>query len=172
MPARGWTKLKAGDVLGKLTLKSATTRDGSTFWLCSCECGIVKEVRAGALARKSRATVTCGDREKHPHPSITHGMAGSKEHTAWKAMKARCRENNPQGAEYYRDQGVRVFDGWENDFPAFLAHIGPMPDGHRIGVDRFPDRDGNYEPGNVRWATPGQNNKNRRKRRFYRRPNK
>lgn len=53
-----------------------------------------------------------------------------------------------------------MFEGWRNNFPAFLAHVGrrPAPD---LTLDRI-DNDGHYEPGNVRWATKSQQAFNRR----------
>ncbi len=61
----------------------------------------------------------------------------------------------------YGGRGVTIFDGWVKDFRAFLAHVGPRPsDGHSL--DRYPNLNGNYEPGNVRWATDKEQNNNRR----------
>lgn len=84
----------------------------------------------------------------------------SPEYRAWCNAKQRC--NNPKDPRYHRygGQGVRFHPAWENDFPAFLAHVGPRP-GPGFSIDRK-DNEGHYEPGNLRWATMSEQNKNRR----------
>ena len=70
-------------------------------------------------------------------------------------MRQRCREN----ARYYED--VEVCERWDKDFWAFVADVGDKPDdGQTWTLDRI-DGSGNYEPGNVRWATYSQQNLNR-----------
>lgn len=81
-------------------------------------------------------------------------------------MLKRCKSDLPQVAIHYKHRGVTVRPEWQGSFLVFLAHIGPMPEGHRIGVDRFPNLAGNYEPGNVRWADPKMQNSNRRPKRW------
>ncbi|MCM5682497.1 hypothetical protein M8A51_23455 [Schlegelella sp. S2-27] len=80
-----------------------------------------------------------------------HGMNKSPEHRAWVHMKQRC--TNPKKREYphYGGRGIKVCDEWMHSFLAFFNHIGPRPS-DRHSLDRI-DVNGNYEPGNVRWAT-------------------
>lgn len=75
-------------------------------------------------------------------------------------MKERCLATSPDRA-YYFDKGVTVYDGWLNSFELFYSHVGPRPSSSH-SLDRFPDPDGNYEPGNVRWATASEQALNRR----------
>lgn len=73
------------------------------------------------------------------------------------------RATNPKNTNWhhYGGRGITVCDRWRV-FDNFLADMGERPEGKTI--DRYPDNDGNYEPGNCRWATPSeqQRNKNRR----------
>jgi hypothetical protein len=75
-------------------------------------------------------------------------------------MIARC--TRVTGADYpdYGGRGIRVCDAWVNSFDAFLADVGPKP-GPEYSIDRI-NNDGNYEPGNVRWATVIQQAGNKR----------
>lgn len=74
-------------------------------------------------------------------------------------MKRRC--YNPKSCEYHRygARGVSVCQRWLDSFENFLADMGECPPG--LTLDRFPDKNGNYRPGNVRWATPAEQTQNR-----------
>lgn len=74
-------------------------------------------------------------------------------------MNSRC--SNPENANYpnYGARGIRVCERWKGSFEAFLADVGRRPSaGHSL--DRYPEGSGNYEPGNVRWATSSEQNRN------------
>ena len=74
-------------------------------------------------------------------------------------MMTRCLWNNPERADYalYQGRGITVCDRWR-EFTDFLADMGPKPS-LRHTLDRI-DSDGNYEPGNCRWATPQEQARN------------
>lgn len=101
---------------------------------------------------------------KIKHPNATHGMHGTKEYRAWRAMKNRC--SNPNVASYksYGALGIKVCDEWINSFEAFFDHIGFAPS-LDFSLDRI-NVNGNYEPGNVRWADLLTQARNKRNRRF------
>lgn len=82
------------------------------------------------------------------------------EYRAWQAMLNRCRNPNQPTWKYYGGRGIRVCEEWIKSFPAFLAHVGPKPS-HLHSIERD-NTNGNYEPGNVRWATRDEQNRNKR----------
>lgn len=92
-----------------------------------------------------------------------HGHAGgghqSRTYRIWCGMKQRCANPKATGWERYGGRGIRVCERWM-DYRNFLADMGEVPEG--LSIDRI-NPDGNYEPGNCRWATDKvqANNKSR-----------
>lgn len=89
----------------------------------------------------------------------THGMTGTLTHNSWEKMKSRCFNKNHHYYHKYGGAGITVYEPWINDFMAFYNYIGERPSVKHT-VDRWPNKKGNYEPGNVRWATPKQQQRN------------
>lgn len=95
---------------------------------------------------------------------LKHGQTAngkiSPEHKAWAAIKQRCYNPNASKYKYWGGRGITVCERWLNSFENFLADMGKRPS-DKHSLDRFPNKEGNYEPGNCRWATIEQQNENR-----------
>ena len=98
-----------------------------------------------------------------------HGAASggkvTREYAAWQAMLSRCCDSGSRYYHHYGGRGISVWPGWRQDFPAFLAGVGQRPTPAH-SLDRI-DNEGNYEPGNVRWATAMEQVRNRRSVKLY-----
>jgi hypothetical protein len=90
-----------------------------------------------------------------------HGHSGknrSRTYRSWESMKQRT--TNPKSPDYnkYGGSGITVCERWKDSFENFLHDMGERPQGKTL--DRFPEKNGNYEPNNCRWGTPKQQRDN------------
>lgn len=154
----------AGKTFGRLTVLSRAPNNvhNQPLWLCRCECGSEKIAAGGSLVRGSTKSCGCLAREKAAqlHRAVmTHGLSKTNEYHIWVGMKSRCYVPATDNCKNYGAKGVKVCDRWRNSFPNFLADVGPRPSKLHT-LDRK-DSKGDYEPGNVRWATSREQNNNR-----------
>jgi hypothetical protein len=151
---------RTGKRYGRLTalgIAGRKTVSGKTriIWRCACDCGNEIEIVGIALGGIS----SCGCLRIE---AITvHGRSGTPEHRAWMDLHQRC--CNPRNPRYqdYGGRGISVCQRW-NDFGCFFEDVGERPSAE-YSIDRYPNNDGNYEPGNVRWATRSQQQNNTRR---------
>lgn len=148
-----------GQRFGKLLIRKRLGRMGESHaihWECLCDCGSSSVVKTGNLMNGSTTSCECWRASRITADNLTHGQYNSPTYRSWKSMLARVKDPRYQ---YHKGRGITVCERWTK-FENFLTDMGERPPGTTL--DRS-DNDGNYEPGNCRWATSKQQARNRRR---------
>ena len=123
------------------------------LWNCECACGNSCVVSANTM--RQGKTKSCGCHKIAIKK--THGLSGTPEYHAYIGAKGRCTNQNDMRWDYYGGRGIKFLF---NSFEELIAEIGMRPTKNH-SLDRI-DNSGNYESGNVRWATWSEQMENRR----------
>jgi hypothetical protein len=147
----------SGQKFSMLTAVGFTRTKKGILWHCVCECGGTREVTCAALTKDH--TRSCGCTHKGRTHGHTRGAKQSLTYKSWTSMNARCTQPSNPAFKYYQSNGITICERWRK-FENFLADMGERP-GLEFSIDRHPNKMGDYEPGNCRWATKQEQANNR-----------
>lgn len=150
-----------GYIFNRLTVieidKSNVTKEA--YWICICECGNTTSCRASHL--KSGNIQSCGCYKIESH--ITHGLTNTPLYRRWSEIKSRCYNENYEAYKYYGERGISMYYEWIDNPVLFIEYVTKLENYQKEGytIDRI-NVNGNYEPGNLRWATMQEQAQNKR----------
>lgn len=142
-------RVRGGQKYGRWIVIDIWTR---RICVCVCECGLYSTVWIRDLLSGASRSCGCLSHEQR----LARGDAGHRipEYKIWQQMRDRCFNPNNPSYKDYGGRGITVCEQWSS-FHTFILDVGQRHD-PRLSLDRFPNNDGNYEPGNCRWATRRQ----------------
>jgi hypothetical protein len=151
------TQTEVGKVYGRFTVKELYKEKGRNFFKVICEEGHEKSIRADALKKTCNVCFAC---------DFSNPLYKTNTYNSWDSMVQRTTNKDNNSWYKYGAIGITCFsdwalpggEGWKN----FYAYMGDCPQG--MTLDRWPNKFGNYEPGNVRWATNSEQGYNQKKR--------
>jgi hypothetical protein len=150
-----------GEKYGRLlVVEEVAQSKGCRRFNCLCDCGTRKVIFRGNLLRGYTRSCGCLNQEertkRHTHGQTRNGRY-TPEYRAWRQMLRRVRAKTGKNFRWYGARGITVCERWMR-FEKFFSDMGKRPTGRTL--DRV-DNNGNYEPGNCRWATPYQQGHNK-----------
>jgi hypothetical protein len=135
--------------------------EGRLQWVCRCDCGNEATIPGKRLRDGHTRSCGCLHVERFYAMITKHGMRDSREYSSWRNMKMRCLSSDSDDYHNYGGRGITIHPTWLASFTQFYDDMGPCPSGltlERINVN------GNYEPGNCKWATWKDQANNKRER--------
>jgi hypothetical protein len=131
------------------------------YFKCICDCNQLTIVERNSLVSGNTKSCGCLEKETVKKVNTKHGKSKTREHNIWSGLKQRCLNKKNNHYKNYGARGILISQKWLYSFESFILDVGIAPSKNH-SLDRI-NNDGNYEPGNCRWATREEQNNNSRR---------
>lgn len=136
--------------VSRLSVAIVSGKEKRRFGKWRCACGNFARIPIGRVVGGYIKSCGCLKREVQLTVGLKHGYKGTPTYSSWSAMKSRCLNTISKDFPRYGEKGVTMCSAWLK-FDNFLSDMGERPP--KTTLDRYPNNNGNYEPGNCRWAS-------------------
>lgn len=149
-------KLNNGDKFNDLTIiRFLKSENKQRIWECQCICGNIVNISAYKIVNNLKKSCGCLHNRALINRNKTHGLSNTRLYIVFKSIKGRCLNSNNKRYSYYGGRGITLYKEWINNPKSFIdwinENLGERPTSNH-SLDRI-NNNGNYEPGNLRWAT-------------------
>jgi len=157
-----------GQKFGRLNVISFSHfKNKHLYYVCKCDCGTDIILLLSNVIKGNTKSCGCLKREINIKKNTTHGLSKTKLYKSWKDIVKRCENEKCKSYENYGGRGILICDEWRNNYATFHEYISKL---ENFGMSDYTldriNNNGNYEPGNVRWATKIEQNSNTRNNRY------
>ena len=149
-------RVAVGDKYGRLLVEELIPDRKNPKARCLCDCGKTCFPQRGALKNNRATSCGCRKTEDFINRNTSHGKSKSRSYRIYRGMVLRCNDKNDPAYKNYGGRGISV--EW-NSYEEFYKDMGDPPDG--TWIDRI-NNNGNYSSKNCRWASPKENQENKR----------